>query len=195
MFGLGVLADHHVFMSLLITRQRGLFWLLVCRGTPFLLRCGCLLSLYPSWYAPSGPTQLCPFGWCVILVGHFPQESPDWNLKIGFPLSPPPNHAFLPLTHDLTASCIGWVQAGEVWALRVSSFHMCPKSAYCSLIRRGLQACPHSLPSVFWPFLCELLFYFLPPLGAGLFVTGLYISFGPFLDCPISCHITLSFLL
>ena len=29
-------------------------------------------------------------------------------LKIGLPLSPPPNHALFPLTHDLIASCIGW---------------------------------------------------------------------------------------
>ena len=54
------------------------------------------------------------------------------------------------------------------------SFHMCPKFVCCSLIHRGLEAC----------LLCELLFDFPLPLGAGLFVTGLYISFGPFLDCP-----------
>ena len=70
------------------------------------------------------PAQFCPFGWCVISVGHFPQKSPGRNLKIGFPLSPPPNHTRLHLTHDLTASCIGWVQAGEAQALRVPFFHM-----------------------------------------------------------------------
>ena len=37
---------------------------------------------------------------------------------------------------------------------------------------------------LFFDILCELLFYFPLPLGAGLFVTGLYISFGPFLDFP-----------
>ena len=184
MFGLSVLADHHVFVSLLITRQRGLFWLLVCRGTPFLLRCGCLLSLYPSWYAPSGPTQLCPFGWCVILVGHFPQKILGRNLKIGLSLSPPPNHALLPLIHDLTVSCIGWVQAGEVWVLHVPFFHMCPKSVCCSLVRCGLEACPHSLPFVFWPFMWAA-FWFPAPLRSWyLFVTRLYTFFGPFLDCP-----------
>ena len=95
------------------------------------------------------PTQFCQFGWCVIPVGHFPQKSLGRNLKIGLPLSPPPNHALLPLTYDLTASYIGWVQAGEVWALRVPSFHMCPKSACRSLVRRSLEACLHSLLFLF----------------------------------------------
>ena len=36
----------------------------------------------------------------------------------------------------------------------------------------------------FFDLLCELLFDFPLPLGVGLFVTKLYISFGPFLDCP-----------
>ena len=99
------------------------------------------------------PTQFCPFGWCVIQAGHFPKKSPGRNLKIGFPLTPPPNHVLLPLTHDLTASCIDWVQAGEVWALRVPSFHMRPKSVCCSLVRRGLEACLHNLQSIFLPFM------------------------------------------
>ena len=149
MSSLGVLADYHVCVPLPITRRRGLFCLLVCRGTPFLLRCGCLLSSYPSWHASSGPAQLCPFGWCVIPTGHFPQKSVNRNLKIGLPLSPPSNHALLPLTHDLTMSCIGGVHAGEVWVLRVPSFHMRPKFACCSLVRRGLEACLHSLPFIF----------------------------------------------
>ena len=148
MSGLGVLTDHHICVPLSITRQRGLFCLLVCRGTPFLLWCGCLLSPYPSWHAPSGPAQLYLFGWCVIPAGHFPQKSPGKSLKLGLPLSPPPNHALLPMTHDLTVSCIGWVQAGEVWVLRVPSFHMCPKSAYCFFVHRGLEASLHNLPFV-----------------------------------------------
>ena len=149
---MGVLADHHVCVPLPITRQIGLFCLLVCRGTRFLLQCGCLLSPYPSRHAPNGLTQFCPFGWCVIPTGHFSQKSPGRNLKIGLPLSPPPNHALLPLTHDLTMTCIGWVQAGEVWALRMPSFHMCPKFAYCSLVRRSLEACLHSLTFILLTF-------------------------------------------
>ena len=81
--------------------------------------------------------QFCPFKWYVIPVGHFPQKSPSRNLKIGFPLSPSPDHAFLPLTHDLTMSWIGWVQASEVWALCVPFFHVRPKSTCCSCVCRG----------------------------------------------------------
>ena len=138
-----MLTDHHVCVPLLITRQRELFCLLFCRGTSFLLRCGCLLSPYPSWHTPSGPAQFCPFRWCVIPTGHFPQKSLGRNLKIGLPLSPPPNHALLPLIHHLTVSCIGWVRACEVWALRVPSFHVCPKICLllsCPPWSRGLPA-------------------------------------------------------
>ena len=153
MFGLGVLTDHHICVPLPITRQRGLLCLLVCRDTPFLVRCGCLLSSYPSWHAPNGLAQLCPFGWCVILTRHFPQKSPGRNLKIGLSLSLPPNHALLPLTHDLTVSCIGWVQDGEVWALRVPSFHVCPK-IWLLLSRpswsEGLPAQPAVRPLTFY---------------------------------------------
>ena len=56
-----------------------------------------------------------------------PKKNPGRNVKIGLPLSPPPNHALLPLTHDLIVPYIGCVQAGEVWVLRVPSFHICPK--------------------------------------------------------------------
>ena len=130
------------------------------------------------------PAQLCLFEWCVISAGHFPKKSLGRNLKIGFPLSPPPNHALLLLTHDLTAFRIGWVQAGEVWALRMPSFHMCPKSVCCSLVHRGLEACLHSLPFVFWPFTWAAFLFPTPFRGWYLFVTELYTSFGPFLDCP-----------
>jgi len=33
-----------------------------------------------------------------------------------------------------------WVQAGDVWVLRVLLFHVCPKSVYCSCVRRGWPA-------------------------------------------------------
>ena len=139
------------------------------------------------------PAQLYPFGWCVIPAGHFPQESLDRNLKIGFSLSPPPNHALLPLTHDLTASCINWVQASEVWALRVSP-SICVQSlptAHSSAVVWRLACTVYRL---FFDILCELLFYFPLPLGAGLVVTGLYISFDPFLNCPhfLPCHFVIS---
>ena len=170
MSGLGVLVNHHwiVCVPLPITRQKWLFCLLVCRGTPSCYSVGVFSLPIPHSMHLVAPAQLYPFGWCVIPAGHFPQESLDRNLKIGFSLSPPPNHALLPLIHDLTASCIDWVQAGEVWALRVSSFHMCPKSAYCSLVRCGLEACLHSLPSVFWHFMW-IAFLFPAPLRGWAF--------------------------
>ena len=136
--------------------KRKLFCLFICHNT---------LSYYGvsvfSLPIPHGMhlvvlAQLCPFGWYVIPTGHFPQKSLSRNLKIGFPLSPPLNHALLPLTHDLTVSCTGWVQAGEVWALRLPLFHVCPKSACCLCICR--------------PFLT--IFWFPFPLWLTLFVAG-----------------------
>ena len=153
----------------------GLFCLLVYRGTPFLLWCGCLLSSYPSWHAPSGSNSVLP----IWVVCH-PSRT---LLQICFPLSLPPNHALLPLTHDFTVSCISWVQASEVWALRVPSFHMCSKSTCYSLVRRGLEACLHSLPFIFWPFIWATFWFPACLRGWYLFVTGLYTSFCPFLDC------------
>ena len=165
MSGLDVLADHYwtICVPLPITRQRWLFCLLVCRGTPFCYGVGVFSLPIPYSMHLVALAQLCLFGWCVIPAGHFPQKSPSRNLKIGFPLSPSPNHALLSLTHNLTASCIGWVQVGEVWTLRVPSFHMCPKSACCSLVCHGLEACLHSLLSVFWHSMWAV-FWFLDPL-------------------------------
>ena len=100
------------------------------------------------------------------------------------------------LTPDLTMLCIGWVQAGSAWALRVPSFHMCSKSAYCPFVCRGLEACLHSLPSVFFDLLCGLLFDFLLLLGAGpylmmdlifLWPTSWFSSFLAILYCYSCC--------
>ena len=100
------------------------------------------------------------------------------------------------LTPDLTMLCIGWVQVGGAWALRVPSFHMCPKSACCQFVCRGLEAYLHSLPSVFFDLLCGLLFDFPLPLGAGLYlILGLTFLSAHFLSALISCPITLSYLL
>ena len=78
----------------------------------------------------------------------YPQKSQSKNLRIGFPLSPPPNHTLLPLTHDLTTFCIGWVQASDVQALCVLHFHVYPKSTYYSHVRNGLETCLHNLPPI-----------------------------------------------
>ena len=80
-------------------------------------------------------------------------------------------------------SCIGWVQAGEIWSLCVPSFHICPKFVCYSLVCRGLEVCLHSLPFILWPFIWAAFWFPVPLRGWYLFVTGLYTSFGPFLDC------------
>ena len=114
--------------------KRKLFCLFVCRGTLSCYNIGVFSLPIPHGMHLVVPGQLYPFGWYVISLGYFPQKSPSRNFKIGFPLSPPPNHALLPLTHNLTVSCISWVQAGEVWALHVPLFHICPKSACYSCV-------------------------------------------------------------
>ena len=139
------------------------------------------------------PAQFCPFGWYVIPTGHFPQKSHSRNLKIGFPLSPPPNNALLPLTHDLTMSCIGWVQASEVWALCVPFFHVRPKSTCCSCVCRGwfAQSVVRSWPFSGFPFL-----YGLPYSGLGLTWWWALLFLQPtLLPTTISCYTTPSFLL
>ena len=138
---MGVLADHYwsVYVPLPIARQKKNYFvcLFVCRGTLSCYGVGAFSLPIPYGIHLVVPAQLCSFGWYVIPTGHFPQKSPSKNLKIGFPFSPPPNHDLLPLTYDLTVSCIGWVQAGEIWALCVPLFHVCPKSACCLCICRG----------------------------------------------------------
>ena len=91
---------------------------------------------------------------------------------------------------------IGWVQVGGSWALHVPPFHVCPKSTYYSFAYRGLEACLHSLSSIFFDLLCELLFDFLLPLGAEFYlILGLTFLSAHFLLALITYHITLSFLL
>ena len=120
--------------------KRKLFCLFVCHGTLSCYGVGVFSLPIPYGMHLVAPAQLYPFGWYVIPARHSPQKNPGRNLKIGFPLSPLPNHALLPLTHNLTTSCIGWVQAGEVWALRVLLFHVRPKSACCSYVYCGWSA-------------------------------------------------------
>ena len=136
--------------------------MLVCRDTPFLLRSEFFLSHYPSWHAPSGSNSACLF-WVVSHPSMTPhRKSLSQNFKNRF--FPFPHHQTMPsefLTPDLTMPCIGWVQVGGAWALRVPSFHMCPKSVCC-----GLEACLHNLLFVFFDLSCRLLFDFSLLLGA-----------------------------
>ena len=140
---LGVLADHHwsVFVPLPIARQRKTILFVCLPWHPFLLWSKCLLSPYPSWHTPNG------FNSALLLLSSMSsqQDTSPKRARVGtskqvFPLSPPPNHVLLCLTHNLTVSCIGQVQAGEVWALRMPFFHVCPKSTCCSCVFRGWPA-------------------------------------------------------
>ena len=101
------------------------------------------------------PTHPC-FLWVVCHSSMtYPPKELEQEPRIGFSFSPPPDHTLLPLTHDLTTSCIGWVQAGDVWALCVFHFHVYPKSAYCSRVRRGLETCLHILSPILGFLWCE----------------------------------------
>ena len=83
-----------------------------------------------------------------------------------FPLSPPPNHTplyLLPLAHGPTTSCIGWVQAGGAWALRVLPFQFCPR--VCLLLMFLPQ--PGDSPSAFPGLSCGLSFGLSLQSGAG----------------------------
>ena len=62
--------------------------------------------------------------------------------------------------------CIGWVQAGGAWVLRVPSFHMCPKLAGCPFVCHGLEV----RRPCFFDLLCGLLFVFPLLSGAGLYL-------------------------
>ena len=108
------------------------------------------LSLFLSLMACTLWSQLIltSLGWYVIPAGHFPQKSLSRNPRICFPLSSLPDHALLPLTHDLTTSCIGGIQVDDVWALYMLHFHVYPKSVCCSHVCRGLEACLHILPPI-----------------------------------------------
>ena len=90
-------------------------------------------------------------------------------------------------------SYIDWVQAGEVWALRVPLFHVCPKSAYCSCVCHGWSA---QSAIRFWLFSGSPFLYGLPYLGTGpcLTVGFAFLQLTRF-PATISCHTTLSFLL
>ena len=120
--------------------KRRLFCLFVYHGTLSCYGVGVFSLPIPHGMHLVVSAQFCLFGWCVIPTGHFSQKSPNRNPKIGFPFSPPPNHIPLPLTHDLTVSCIGWVQVGGVWALRVPLFHVYPKFVCCSCVYRDWSA-------------------------------------------------------
>ena len=159
MSSLGVLADHllvcqslshHHIPMLAMALDKEDYFVCLLVVTLFSATVRVLsLSLFLSLIACAS------FKWYVIPAKHFPQKSLSRNPIIGFPLSPLPNHALLPLTHDLTTSYIGWVQGGDVWALCICQFHIHPKFVYCSHVRRGPEACLLILPPILNFLWCE----------------------------------------
>ena len=90
-----------------------------------------LLSPHAQSMHSTVPSQIASFGWSIIPAGRTSKKRLEQGPKIDhFLLSPPPNHTpsyLLPLTYGPTMSCIGWVQAGGVWALRVLPSQICPR--------------------------------------------------------------------
>ena len=179
-----------------LNKEKVVFYLLAWRGALSCHGVG-VFSLYRSWHAPNGSSfNLASFGWSVILAGRTSQKSLGRTRKIG--LFPSPHHQtipLLPLTHNLTNSHIGWVQAGGAWASHMLSLHICPRSACHSCVCRGLEACLHGL-LLFFIIFCGLFYNSLHTLRAGLPLI-LDFTFLPahFLIAIMFCHIVLSFLL
>ena len=155
--GVGVLADHLLVVSCSATTTY-LCWL--CRSPlpdkkgyfvcllamTFLPVTVCVLSLF----IPHGMHLVIPthhyFFWVVCHPSRtFPPKELEQEPQNRF--SSLPTVRPYPLTSDPwpTTSCIGWVQANEVWALRMLDFCMCPKAACYSRVSCGLEACLHIL--------------------------------------------------
>ena len=109
-----------------------------------------VLSLYsiPHGMHLVFSTHPC-FFWVVYHPsGTFSPKEPKQEPQNRF--SPLPTARPYPLASDPwpITSCIGWVQAGDVWALRVLYFCVCPKLARCPCVCRGLEAHLHILPPI-----------------------------------------------
>ena len=118
-----------------IAKQRRLFCLFVCHG---ILTC----------YGVGTPTHPY-FFWAICHPSKtFPPKESKQEPQDRFSLLPTARPC--PLTSDTwpTTSCISWVQAGDVWALHMLHFYVCPKPI-CSCVHRGLEARLHILPSIF----------------------------------------------
>ena len=79
------------------------------------------------------------FGWYVIPARHLPQKNLSGNPRVGFSFSPPSNHTLSYLWLMTHHSCIGWVQVGSAWALRVPHFRVRQKLVRYSCVCHGLE--------------------------------------------------------
>ena len=113
------------------------------------------------------PFKLASFWWSIILAWRTSQKRLGHEPQIDlFPLSTTKPYPFylLPLAHDPTMSCIGWVQAGSAWALHMLPFQICPR--VCLLLMR--LPWPGDSPSAFLDPSCGLFFGFSLHSGARL---------------------------
>ena len=157
MSGLGVLADHHWSVNRLTST------IYLCRlcHSPSLDKEDYFVRLFTVALLPTMVWVLSlsiPHGMHLVIPTHhyffwmvchpsrtFPSKEPEQEPQNRF--SSLPTVRPYPLTSDPypTTSCIGWVQANEVWALRMLDFCMCPKAACYSRVSCGLEACLHIL--------------------------------------------------
>ena len=153
------------------TRQRKLFCLFVCRGTLTYYSVGTISLRIPYSMHLMVPTHPY-FFWAVCHHSRtFPPKEPEQESHNRFSPLPTTRPCCLTSNPWPTTSCIGWVQASGVWALRVLHFYVCLKPAYCSCVRHGQEARLHVLSSIL-DFLWRELFSYFPSFH-GLLPLGL----------------------
>ena len=84
-------------------------------------------------------------------------------------------------------SCIGWVQAGGAWALRVLPFQICPRVCLLLMCLPRPEDSPSAFPGFFmWAF------FFTPFKSWASYDNGLYISLAHFrfssLPATLNCY-------
>ena len=131
----------------------------------YLLRCGCSLSFHLSWHAPSDSNS------SLLLLGGmssnmtFPPKELEREPQNRFFLSPPPDHTFLPLTHDPPPP--------------VLSRYRLVKSGHCEC---STPTCVQNLPVAFavvWKLLYIFCSPFLTFYGLSYFLIFLSLWFAP----------------
>ena len=187
---LGVLADHHWFVSHSVTTTY-LYWL--CQS-PSLDKedyfvCFFVVALLPAmmWVLSlSLSLMVCTlwfqlilisFGRYVISVGHFPQKSLSRNPRIGFPLSLLPDHTLLPLTCDPPLPVLVGYRLVMFRPCACSTFVYVQNlpAAFAVVWRLMCTFTAHLWLLMAWAIFWFLILYGLLPLKAGLWlIVGSY---------------------
>ena len=128
--------------------KRKLFCLFVYRVTLFCYGVGAFSLPISHGMHPVVPAQFCSFGWYVISAGHFPQKSPNRNLKIGF--FPLPTVKPCPLTSDPCPVLAGYrlVRSGPCAYLSFMYVQNLPAAHASAVV--GLFILDHFLVSFFF---------------------------------------------